>query len=160
MMAPPSVLTLLRQPIIRTVLSVLLAGSLLGIRSGGVPATAAEGRPTLYVFVQLDVRSSNLEKALLAQLPGLAVKVFGRFKDFQDSVAANRPDAVLGIPPLLELEHANHGTLAMQGVRGGQDWEPYVLVAVGSTKLDSLNGRTIGVVDLMGREGTQSFAAS
>src|SRR5262245_31936306 len=83
-------------------------GALVGILAAGVevsPASAevtAAGRPTLYVFLQLDVKSSVLEKTLQAQLGDLGVTVFGRFRDFQDAVAGRRPDGMVAIPPLFE----------------------------------------------------------
>src|SRR4051794_22900114 len=49
-------------------------------------ARAQDARPTVFVFLQLDVKSSALEQALQKQLPGLALTVFGRFRDYQDAV--------------------------------------------------------------------------
>jgi len=118
-------------------------------------ARAQGGLPALYVFLQLDTKSSILEKTLQARLPGLTVTVFGRFRDFQDAFATKPPAAVLAVSPLLEQEHQK---VTLQGVRGGKDWEPYVLVSVGPMK--SVDGKTVGVVDLFGHDGTQTFAAS
>ena len=121
-------------------------------------ARAQEGRPTLYVFLQLDVKPNVLEQTLQKQLPSMAVTVFGRFRDFQDVVATRRPDAILAIPPLLDLDHTKP---ALQGAKGGRDWEAYVLVSAGgSNQPTSLSGKTVGVVDLLGHDGTQAFAAS
>jgi hypothetical protein len=118
-------------------------------------AQAQAGAPALYVFLQLDTKSSILEKTLQARLPGLTVTVFGRFRDFQDAFATKPPAAVLAVAPLLEQEHQK---VTLQGMRGGKDWEPYVLVSVGPMK--SLDGKTVGVVDLFGHDGTQAFAAN
>jgi hypothetical protein len=126
-------------------------------------ALADDPRPTLFVFLQLDVKSSALEQALQKQLPGLAVTVFGRLRDFQDSVATRNPDAIIAIAPLLEQAHAKP---ALLGVRGGKEWEPYLLVMTGAaaagagSTTPSLAGKTIGIVDLLGRDGTQAFAAA
>jgi hypothetical protein len=121
-------------------------------------AHAQDGRPTLYVFLQLDVKPNVLEQTLQKQLPGIAVTVFGRFRDFQDVVATKRPDAILAIPPLLDLDHTKP---TLQGAKGGRDWEAYVLVSAGgSSQPGSLSGKTVGVVDLLGHDGTQAFAAS
>ena len=120
-------------------------------------AHAQEGRPTLYVFLQLDVKPNVLEQTLQKQLPGMAVTVFGRFRDFQDVVATRRPDAILAIPPLLDLDHTKP---TLQGAKGGRDWEAYVLVSAGASNPGSLSGKTVGVVDLLGHDGTQAFAAS
>jgi hypothetical protein len=118
-------------------------------------ARAQGGAPALYVFLQLDVKSSILEKTLQARLPGVAVTVFGRFRDFQDAIATKPPAAVLAVSPLLEQEHQK---VTLQGVRGGKDWEPYVLASVGPMK--SVGGKTVGIVDLFGHDGTQAFAAN
>ena len=120
-------------------------------------AHAQDARPTLYVFLQLDVKPNILQQMLQKQVPGIAVTVFGRFRDFQDVVASRQPDAILAIPPLLDLDHTKP---TLQGVRGGREWEEYVLVFSGSNQPASLSGKTIGVVDLLGHDGTQSFATS
>jgi hypothetical protein len=120
-------------------------------------AQAQEERPTLYVFLQLDMKPNVLEQTLQKQLPGIAVTVFGRFRDFQDVVASKRPDAILAIPPLLDLDHTKP---TLQGIRDGRDWEEYVLVSSGSNQVGPLSGKTVGVVDLLGHDGTQAFAAS
>lgn len=129
----------------------LIIGAWLGT------AHAQEGRPTLYVFLQLDVKPSVLEQTLQKQLPAIAVTVFGRFRDFQDVVATRRPDAILTIPPLLDLDHTKP---TLQGVRGGREWEEYVLVFTGANQAASMSGKTVGIVDLLGHDGTQAFAAS
>ena len=116
---------------------------------------AQDARPTLFVFLQLDVKSSALEQALQKQLPGLALTVFGRFRDFQDGVATKNPDAVIAITPLLDLAHTK---AALQGVRGGKDWEPYHLVTAAGAAAPAWAGKTVGIVDLLGRDGSQTFA--
>ena len=112
-------------------------------------------RPSLFVFLQLEVKSSALELALQKQLPELAVTVYGRFRDFQDDAATKKPDAILVTSSLLALERSKP---TLQGVRGGKDWEPYLLVTTASNARAALTGKTIGVVDLLGHDGTQTFA--
>src|SRR5262245_18653987 len=134
--------------------TIAAAATLLAPLPGRTAQAQASG-PALYVFLQLDTKSSILEKTLQARLPGVAVTVFGRFRDFQDAFATKPPAAVLAVSPLLEQEHQK---VTLQGVRGGKDWEPYVLVSVGPMK--ALNGKTVGIVDLFGHDGTQAFAAN
>lgn len=129
----------------------------LGLAALAGDAAAQDGRPRIFVFLQLDVKSSALEQSLQKQLPGLAVTVFGRFRDFQDGVATKSPDAIMAITPLLDLDHTKP---ALQGMRGGKDWEPYLLVTANPTPPSSWGGKTVGVVDLLGRDGTQTFAAT
>jgi hypothetical protein len=119
-------------------------------------APAQTSKPIVHVFLQLDVRSSVLERALQQQLPTLAVTVFSRYRDLEDAGAV-KPDALVAMGPVLD----QRGTQpALQGTRLGKDKEPYLLVSVGSVLDGSLSGKTIGAVDMMGREGTQSFVAA
>lgn len=118
---------------------------------------AQDARPTVFVFLQLDIKSSALEQVLQRQLPGLALTVFGRFRDFQDGVATKHPDAVVAIAPLLDLDHTR---ATLQGVRAGKEWEAYMLVTTSVGPPASWAGKTVGIVDLLGRDGTQTFAAT
>jgi hypothetical protein len=45
----------------------------------------------------------------------------------------------------------------VQGLHQNNDREPYVLLSGGASLEGSLSGKTIGVVDLLGRTGTQDF---
>jgi hypothetical protein len=116
-------------------------------------ARAQSRKPVVHVFLQLDAASSAVERALQEHLPDLAITVFGRYRDFEEALGTVHPDAVLSITPVLEYR-GEQATL--QGKRGGDSVETYVLAS--TAKLDGpLAGKTIGVVDLMGREGTQAF---
>jgi hypothetical protein len=132
---------------------VLAAGALACPHDAG----AQDARPTVFVFLQLDIKSSALEQALQKQLPGVALTVFGRFRDFQDGVATRNPDAIIAITPLLDLDHTR---VTLQGVRAGKESEPYMLVTTSAGPPASWAGKTVGIVDLLGRDGTQSFAAT
>jgi hypothetical protein len=81
------------------------------------------------------------------------VTVFGRFRDFEEAMAARRPDAVVALQPLLTSLSV---PVVLQGLRADHDWEPYVLLTNGSVE-GPLAGKVIGVVDLLGRSGTQEF---
>ena len=109
------------------------------------------------VFLQLDAKSSAIEKALQQHLPELRITVFGRLRDFEEGLANGHPDAILSVGPILKL----HGkTPSLQGYRGGKSAEPYLLASVNQPLEGSLAGKTIGVVDLLGRGGTQAFLAT
>jgi hypothetical protein len=153
----------LRRAIRRARLTVaLVALAVIGFTGH---AGADDARPTLFVFLQVDVKSSALEQALQRELPGLSVTVFGRIRDFQDAIGTRNPDGLVAIAPLLELVQSKP---VLQGVRGGKEWEPYLLVTTGAAAADraggggkpALSGKTVGVVDLLGRDGTQAFAAA
>jgi len=109
------------------------------------------------VFLPADVKSGVIETALQTHLSGLNVVVFGRFRDFESALAANRPDAVMALEPLLVAQHI---PAAMRGYAEGRDSERYVLLSAGTPLEGSLGGKTIGVVDFLGRNDTQRFMAS
>lgn len=117
-------------------------------------AIAQANKPVVHVFLQLDAKSSAVEKTLQEHLPELAVTVFGRYRDFEDGLSNGHPDAVVSITPVLEQRGK---TASLQGQRDGKSSEPYVLASVNQPLQGPLAGRTIGVVDLLGRDGTQSF---
>jgi hypothetical protein len=119
------------------------------------PSALAQGnKPVVNVFLQLDAKSSMVEKTLQEQLPDLAITVFGRYRDFEEGLTSGHPDAVLSIAPVLVQRGK---TPSLQGQRGGKSSEPYVLASVNQPLEGSLAGKTIGVVDLLGRDGTQTF---
>jgi hypothetical protein len=115
---------------------------------------AQAAKPVVHVFLQLDAKSSIVEKTLQQHLPELGIVVFGRFRDFEEGLTNGRPDAVLSIAPVLEQRGK---VSSLQGHRGGQSTEPYVLASVNQPLEGSLAGKTIGVVDLLGHDGTQTF---
>ena len=117
-------------------------------------AMAQAAKPVVHVFLQLDAKSSIVEKTLQQHLPELGIVVFGRFRDFEEGLTNGRPDAVLSIAPVLEQRGK---VSSLQGHRGGQSTEPYVLASVNQSLEGSLAGKTIGVVDLLGHDGTQTF---
>jgi hypothetical protein len=118
--------------------------------------SAQPAKPVVHVFVQADVKSGVLEKTLQQQLPGLSVTVFGRFRDLEDASATAKPDGLLAITPVLQQRGRRP---SLQGTRAGKDQESFLLVSVGHLPEGSLSGKTIGAVDLMGRDGTQAFVA-
>jgi hypothetical protein len=135
----------------------LLAGlaallCLLGARSG--PLRAQVSRPSVYVYLHTETKSSSLEKTLRQQLPGLEVTVFGRFRDFEEAIARHKPDAVLALQPMLATLSLPP---ALQGTRGDRDWEPYVLLSEEGAPDGGPAARVVGVVDLLGRTGTQQL---
>jgi hypothetical protein len=117
-------------------------------------AHAEAAKPQLHVFLPLDAKSSAVEKVLRERLPELNVTVFGRFRDFEDALSSRNADVLLTIPPILE-QYGKKVTL--EGRRGGKSTEPYVLASIAQPLSGSLAGKTIGVVDLLGRDGTQKF---
>ena len=124
---------------------------------GGIFASArmfAADRPSLYVFLYTDAKSTVFERTLQMKLPEISVTVFGRFRDFEEALTARPPDAVLALDPLLQSRNLK---AALHGVSNGDKTQLYVLLSAGAPLTGSLNGKTIGVVDLLGRQETQTF---
>ena len=119
-------------------------------------APAGGGHPTVYVLLQIDAKLGDVEKMLSDHLPGLTVKMFATYRDFDSASATGNPDAVLVIPPVLD---ARGKKASLQGTREGKDTEPYVLVSIDKPLEGPLAGKTIGMVDLLGRDGSQAFVA-
>jgi hypothetical protein len=146
-----------RHPLPRTISWLLVVLGVLTPVPAAPVAHAQESKPVLHVFLQLDAKSSVLEKSLQEKLPGLGVTVFGRFRDFEEGLANGNPAAVLSITPVLEQRKKK---TTLQGQRDGKSVEPYVLASVNQPLDGPLAGKTIGVVDLLGRDGTQTFLNS
>lgn len=156
--SPPLAST--RRRVGRTVAFGLLTSLLVLFTDGrGSAPVSAQAPARLFVYIHTDVKSAALEKSLRARLPTFAVTVFGRFKDFEDAFLASRPDAVLASGPLLQLLKLPP---ALQGQRSGKDFENYVLLSTAGTPplVPPLGQRTLGVVDLLGRTGTQQFVTN
>lgn len=149
-----------------TLLALVVGGS--EARADGAPAAppagaaspaaapAGGGHPSVYVLLQIDAKLGDVEKMLSDHLPGLTVKMFATYRDFDSASATGNPDAVLVIPPLLD---ARGKKATLQGTREGKDTEPYVLVSMDKPLDGPLAGKTIGMVDLLGRDGSQAFVA-
>lgn len=116
---------------------------------------SADGNPLLYVFINSAEKPRALQKKLETGMPGVAVTVFGRFRDFESAIEAARPDAVLALQPVLtELGMKP----SLQGMYKSSPDEAYALVAVGrSVDPASAANLTVGSVDILGRSMMKSF---
>jgi hypothetical protein len=129
---------------------------LLASMSGLLPdrRSQAADRPTLYVCLPTEVKSTVMARALQIKLPALEVTVFGRYRDFEESLASKRPDAVLALQILLIAKNA---PATLRGVEAGSDVESFVLISAGKPLAGSLANLTVGVVDFLGRKDTQDL---
>lgn len=122
--------------------------------AAGLLATgsAAAAEPRLLVFVHAAVKQRALEGELKQALPGIAVTAVGRIADF-DRALAQKQDAVLALPVVLAARGLQP---KLRGYRKGSESESYALV--GADKVpDAATVRTVGALDLLGREGTNGF---
>jgi hypothetical protein len=104
------------------------------------------------VYLHLAVKQQALQSALQAALPGVLITAVGRIADFDRALADGR-DAVLSLPIVLSakrLAPALHGEW-----RGALD-EEYVLVGT-EPSLEPMRAKSVGAVDILGREGTTAF---
>jgi hypothetical protein len=131
----------------------LLWLALLAIPAAPVE-TEADGASTLYVYVPLDVPTRTLEKMLAASLPGVAITVFGRYKDFENAIERDHPDAVMSLRPVIEYRKL---AVVLQAFAGDKASATFVAMSVGD--IGGLVGKSVGAVDLMGRKETTSFFA-
>ena len=112
------------------------------------PARAA-GAPRLFAFVPAIERPRAVGEILTQGLPGVAVTAFGRFADFAAALASEKPEGTLALADTLRVLGI---AASLQGVAAGSPNEPYVVLAKDPTDtLASLAGKSIGVVDVVGR---------
>jgi hypothetical protein len=128
-------------------------GAVLGI-SLLASATSQAQAPKLLVFLHVSLKQRAFQGLLQTGLPGVDVTAVGRVADF-DRALADSPDAVLSLPLVLQ---ARNLSIQLQGRRGGATDEKYALVAADSAP-DPARVKTVGALDLLGREGTNSFVS-
>lgn len=135
----------------------MLVGSALagaGLALGGLPPAADAADPSLYVFLHSMLETRALSRLFEAALPGVSVWVLTRSRDFS-GVRTRNPDAVVALAPVLV---ANGFTPALQGIKGGQPSESYVLLSTRSVTASSV--KSVGAVDVLGRREMADFVSS
>ena len=123
-----------------------------------LPALAA-GKPNVYVFLPTSIPPRKLQGFLSDAAPGVNFTVFGRQKDFVNTLKTKPPDAVIAHRPVIEGIGVQNEPV-LQGTLGGKDSQQYVLVSVDqgidTSNLAKLN---VGAVDLLGRRKMSKFVA-
>jgi hypothetical protein len=113
---------------------------------------------SLYVFYPSTTRPPIVAQKLTEMCPGLKVTVFGRYQDFKQRTESDNPDIIITKPRVLK-DLASY-TEKMRGIRKGAPVEPCVLISIDKPVLqDSIPHMRIGVVDFLGRTGTERFMA-
>ena len=101
----------------------------------------------------------KLQGYLSEAAPGVSFTVFGRQKDFVNTLKTQPPDAVIAHRPVIEGIGVQNEPV-LQGTLGGKDSQQYVLVSVDqgvdTANLAKLN---VGAVDLLGRRKMSKFVA-
>jgi hypothetical protein len=130
------------------------AGVALALAAASERALAADGG-RLLVFLHLVVKQRALESALQDSLPAVRVTAVGRVGDFDRGLQEGQ-DAVLTLPVVMAAKGLSPKA---QGNRDGAPDERYVLVGVNAAP-DPAKVKTVGALDLLGREGTAAFVSS
>jgi hypothetical protein len=128
------------------VMGAALGLSLLASRTSQAQA------PKLLVFLHVSLKQRAFQGLLQTALPGVDVTAVGRISDFERALS-DSPDAVLTLPMVLSAKSLQ---LQLQGLRSGSGEEKYALVAADAAP-DPARIKTVGALDVLGREGTNVF---
>ncbi len=118
--------------------------------------SVAIGAETLYVFFPSVMSATSIQKKLSKAWTGIEIMVFGRFRDFEDRVSKDVPDAVLAKLPV--IERIGGYAIALRGSRGESTEESYVFLTLDKQNdVNHLSGKSVGVIDILGRKGMNMF---
>jgi hypothetical protein len=106
----------------------------------------------LLVFLHVAVKQRAFQTELQSAMGGVVVTAVGRIADF-DRALQDGQDAVLTLPVVLAARGLAPG---LRGMHRGSPEERYALVAV-DTVPDPARVTAVGALDLLGRDGTNSF---
>ena len=109
--------------------------------------------PRLLVFLHVSLKQRAFQSLLGGSLAGVDVTAVGRIADFERSLT-EAPDAVLTLPLVMAAKNLSP---SLRGQRSGASEERYVLVAADAAP-DPARVKTVGTLDILGREGTTAFA--
>ena len=117
------------------------------------------GAETLYVFYPSTIRPVLMQQKMNEACPGVQIRVFGRFTDFETQVLADKPDAILTKYPV--IQQIRGYSIALKGSRKGETGESSILVSVDEKiDLNSISSISIGMFDILGRDGMKKLAGS
>jgi len=122
-----------------------------------VMAAASTGlaKPTVIVHLPIEMRPRGLERRLNEAAPSVAFKVMGRHGDFDKALKKEQADAVLSFFTTLEGARKYEARPTLQGHKGGQATEPYVLLS--NRPINLSEGGTIGALTLLKRREMTAF---
>jgi hypothetical protein len=113
----------------------------------------------LYIFYPTIARPNTIQDKMQSIFKGVTVTVFGRYIDFSEKIGTDPPNAILTKTAL--IKQLNKFDVVLKGCRKGATNETYVLLSI-DTLLDKNSLRpemVIGCIDILGRDGMNSFAA-
>lgn len=110
----------------------------------------------LYVFYPSVMRTQIMQKKLSLALPGIEIRVFGRYKDFKIKTQIDSPEAILSKTPIIKQLGGYFSQ--RKGIRHNKTDESYVLLSVGKgANPTQMAGTTLGAFDILGRKGMKKF---
>jgi len=130
--------------------SAALAADVAGLRTA-----RADGGPRLFVFVPTAMGVLAFQRLLAQAMPTVQVVAFGRYRDFESSLA-ERPDGVLTLEPILRAKQLRP-TVVGNNAFGTS--ERYALISVGQSFEPASIG-SVGAVDILGRQGMKDLVAN
>jgi len=117
------------------------------------------GAENLYVFYPSAIRPVLMQQKMIEACPGIQIRVFGRFTDFETQVLADKPDAILTKYPV--IQQIQGYSIALKGSRKGKTEESIILVSVDEKiDLNIISSISIGMFDILGRDGMKKLAGS
>lgn len=113
----------------------------------------------IYVFFPSNINSQSMQNTMTDLIKGVNITVFGRYNEFISRIKSEPPDAVITKTMLIK-EQLGEYEILLNGERKGKTVESFVILSTeGQFNADSVNTETvIGVLDIMGRTGMNSFS--
>src|SRR6266545_4424685 len=118
---------------------------------GPLSYARALGGPRLFVFVPTAMGVFAFQRLLAQSMPSIQVVAFGRYRDFETSLAEG-PDGVLTLEPILRAKQLRPTVV---GNNGSGAIEKYVLISVGLPGLSVLTGAGSALAPQIRRLGPQ-----
>jgi hypothetical protein len=113
----------------------------------------------LYVFYPSILRTQIMQKKLSQALPGIEVRVFGRYRDFIAKTKSDFPEAILSKEPV--IQHLGGYSIKQKGIRDNKTDESYVLLSVDKRIVQTkMTNTSIGIFDILGRRGMKKFISN
>lgn len=141
----------LRRAVVAAVIGLVLTSTPTAFN---MAAAAPNEQLSMVVFLPTRTRPRALQDMLEAELKGVNITVYGRYRDFERAVDSSSPDAVMALAPVLEARNMRP---EVRGALKGATTASYVLVSVEGTRLDETRELTIGVIDILGRHAMSDF---
>lgn len=136
----------IRKIVIFQILSVFLAFSIFAVEK-------------VYVFFPSNINSQSMQIAMIDLIKDVSISVFGKYNEFISRIESEPPDAVITKTMLVKEQLGNYEIL-LNGERKGKTVENYVILSTEKQfSVDSVGSETvIGVLDIMGRNGMNTFS--